>query len=188
MGWTDVGDVRTPDLVRARDGHATQQMRINRVLGMGRAGVLPRHHAGQAERAHQSLHPLAVDRKAQRPQRDHHAPAPVAGPTGVLGIDQTQQLQVSFIADRTWRAHRHSRVGDTGQGALAPHRQSGRFSTSRRIDPVPKCAQGVNPDFFSASPVPPSTARFRCRADPHPGCPRPSCAHASSRTASRPAR
>ena len=97
MRQTDIGDVRTPDLVRARDGHAPQQVRISLVRGMRLAGVWPRHPAGQAEHAQQPLHPLAIDLKALRTQRHDHAPTPVAGTTGVCGIDQTQQLHVLFI-------------------------------------------------------------------------------------------
>jgi hypothetical protein len=73
----DVGDLRTPHLVRARDLDPAQQIGVNRVLRVGFARGGSRRHARETQDPHQSLHPLAIRRMALRLQKDHQAPAAV---------------------------------------------------------------------------------------------------------------
>ena len=72
MWQTDVGNVRTPDLVDPLDLDAPQLIRVDPVSrrrrGQARAGV----DRGQAHRPHQADHALAVDRLPLRREPGRH--------------------------------------------------------------------------------------------------------------------
>ena len=69
-----VGHIGAPDLVDAGDRQATQQIRIDGVLGMGLAGSGLGRQPLQAHAPHQPLHTLAIDCMALAAQPGAHAP------------------------------------------------------------------------------------------------------------------
>ncbi len=83
-----------PHLIRAGDRHASQQVRVNAVLGIGtrqpRFGVNGR----QAHLAHQSHHPLAIHHIPGAAQHGGHPPTPVKRMRGVFLVQPAHQLQV----------------------------------------------------------------------------------------------
>ena len=83
-----IGDVRAPDLIGPHHGHTTQQVGVDLVQWIRRAGVWPWCHTGQRHRAHEALHPLAVDPMPAAPQIHHHLATAVEGMTRVLLINQ----------------------------------------------------------------------------------------------------
>ena len=94
LGHRNVGDVAAPDLVGARDGHASQQVGIDAMGRLGLAGVRTRIEGFQTHFAHQSLHALAVDLVSLALQTGGHSSGPIEGCLCVLPVDQTHQEQV----------------------------------------------------------------------------------------------
>jgi len=58
------------------------------------AGVWTGSHAGKSQLTHQALHPLPIDLIALGKQKTLHPPAPIKRMTGVLFVDQFEQLEV----------------------------------------------------------------------------------------------
>ena len=127
----DLRDVAAPDWVGPVNLHHPQQVGIGLVPGVRAAGGRPRHHARQAQDAHQPLDPLAVDAVAQRFQVDHPLAAAVERMPRVFGVDQGQQRQFPGV----WFLRLAGRVdrgaGDARQFALAGQRQRPRL-----VDPA----------------------------------------------------
>jgi site-specific DNA recombinase len=88
---------RTPHRIWSLHGYAAQQIRIHLVLRMLTACVRPRRHPRQSHRAHESLHPLAVDDMPEPAQVHHHAPTAVKRPSRVFLVNQSAQQQIFFI-------------------------------------------------------------------------------------------
>ena len=89
----DERDVRAPDLVRARDCHVSQQIRIDRVLRVRTARVRAAIDRLQAHHRHQAAHPVTTD--------DDLVPAQVRGDLAAAKewvgrkdlVDRLHQLQ-----------------------------------------------------------------------------------------------
>lgn len=138
----NVGDIGAPHLVRSGERHASQQVRVNAVLGIGlrqpRFGVNGR----QAHLAHQPQHPLAIHRIPGAAQHGGHPPTPVKRMRGVLLVQTAHQFQVQGARCGTPVIPRAP--VQPQQPALYRQRQGGMA----RFDPPPPHGGGFSPDFF----------------------------------------
>ena len=107
-----VGDVCAPYLIWACNINASEQIRINLVLRVRKAGIWPRSHSCQSQNSHQSLNPLTVDDKPSDAQMHHHLSASVERVTRVFGINQSKYQQLLFVGHDVQKRHIKGRTVD----------------------------------------------------------------------------
>jgi hypothetical protein len=92
MCQTNIGDVRTPDLIHPLNAHVSEQIRIalhllahSAQVGLGIGGL-------DAHQTHQASHSLVIDSIALGAQLGCHASNAIKRRSGVLLIEQTHQV------------------------------------------------------------------------------------------------
>src|SRR5688572_22984268 len=175
------GDVRGPHLVGPHDGHASQKIGKNTVLGVAPRGSRSRVNGLDAHHAHQPLHAFAVHDPAFGLQPDCHPPRAVERRAQVLLVDQPHQTQVVL---RFWSRLVMPRGAVQSQQLALPANAQRDVAGFNQTAP---CVRRARQIFFSTS-LPPSLGGRSARTVP-PGWPR---RHASAcvdpRTTRRPAR
>ena len=107
----DIGDVDAPDMVRPLDVQASQQIRVNPVLGVGRAGAWRPIDCLKPHRAHQPPGPASADPHALAAQVKCHPTGAVErvlsrsnlGVTKIFGPNNTLPKPLASISPE--RAH-----------------------------------------------------------------------------------
>ena len=138
-----VGDVARPNLVGPHNGHISQQIRVNSMLGVVPRQVRLGIDRLQSHQPHQTLRPRAAD-------AEHlgHLSAAVAGRLQVLLVDPTHPSQI--LRRLTRRLVIQTRPIQPQQLALPTHAQPGKS----RLDALPLEVNRVGQLFFSTTPPP----------------------------------
>jgi len=118
---SQVGDVRTPHLVRMVDHHVPQQIRIPLVRLSGGAQTRFGVDRLQPHQPHQPAHPLDVDRVALPRKPGGHPLDAVERPAGVGLVDEAHQPQV--FRRLAPRLVVEPRAGQPQQRTLPPDRK-----------------------------------------------------------------
>jgi hypothetical protein len=84
----NVGDIRTPDLIRPIDHHISQQIGIPLMLLSGLTQSRLRIDGLQSHQSHQTSHPLRIHRMPLAIQPGHHPIYPVKRPPGKLLVKE----------------------------------------------------------------------------------------------------
>jgi len=90
----DVGDVGAPDMIGTIHRHIPEQIGINPVRRVGRAGLGRLVDRFQTHEAHQAPNPVTPGTEAVAPQLTHHLPAAVEGAAQKQLVDTAHQSQI----------------------------------------------------------------------------------------------
>ena len=139
-GHRHVGDVRAPDVVRARDGEVAQQAGILAVAAVRDAGARLAPDRLVADLAPEPLQAFAVDFHAVIARKDGHQAA--ASQAGIDHVDLVQQpLDADVLRVLQDGLIIHRRAGDAEQFTLSSHADFGMifFDQLGAIPHRPSC-------------------------------------------------
>ena len=140
----DIGDIGAPDMVRPLDCQAPQQIRVNPVLGVGRAGARRPIDCLEPHQAHQTSGPAPADPHALAAQVKCH-------PTGAVErilqeelVDPPHQherlraLPLRLVVERGAPERQQAALSAQAQRRVVAHNHRAALRPAHRPDPRDK--------------------------------------------------
>ena len=140
----DIGDVGAPDMVRPLDRQAPQQIRVDPVLGVGRAGARRPIDRLKPHQAHQTTGPAAPDANALSAQVTDHLAGAVKGILQEQLVDPPHQRQglralpLRLVVERRAPDRQQAALPAQAQRRVIARHQRAALRPAHRPDPRDK--------------------------------------------------